>query len=147
MPRPLKSGFALLAIVVATACAPAFWQGVSEGLASTAPAATTKLMIFGGQGHKTYLGCLSCSQFDTESIFNEYGTYGSAYSAQSVRNAYSQFGSQYSATSACNPYASDPPVIVDGNGRYYGRLTVNVSRSDAPRSQELRAWLAAVCEH
>ena len=80
-------------------------------------------------------------------FFNEYGTHGSQYSPESIMNQYSEFGSQYSATSACNPYASDPPVIVDGNGAYYGRLTVNTSRSDGPPNQELRAWLASACEH
>jgi hypothetical protein len=133
-------------VVALSGCSPAFWQGVSQGLAAATPSGT-KLMIFGGPGHQTYLGCLSCSEYDTESIFNEYGTYGSPYSAQSIRNPYSSFGSPYSATSACNPYASDPPVIVDGNGKYYGRLTVNTYRTDGPPTDQLRAWIAAVCAH
>lgn len=104
-------------------------------------------MVFGGSGHKTYLGCLSCNSYNSESVLNSYGSYGSAYSATSIFNAYSEYGSPYSAYSACNPYASDPPVIVDGAGKYYGRLTVNTYRSDGPPTPELRAWVAAVCEH
>ena|SRR5438034_7943010 len=145
---PIRLGRTLLPLapLLVAACSQAFWQGVSQGLAGTAPS-TTKLMVFGGQGHQTYLGCLSCSKYDAESVFNEYGAHGSQYGAESIMNPYSEFGSPYSATSACNPYASDPPVIVDGNGVYYGRLTVNTYRSDGPPNQELRAWLAAACEH
>lgn len=146
MPMQLGRALLLIAGFWAAACSPAFLQGVSQGLAGTAPS-TTKLMVFGGEGHRTYLGCLSCSKYDAESVFNEYGSHGSQYSAESIMNPYSDFGSPYSATSACNPNASDPPVIVDGNGAYYGRLTVNAYRSDGPPSQELRAWLAAACEH
>src|SRR6266480_2158153 len=94
-------------------CNSAFMQGVADGLAA-APSPTptgVKLMVFGGPGHKTYLGCLSCSSYSSESLFNSYGTYGSAYSATSILNAYSEYGSLYGGYSACNPYASDPPVI------------------------------------
>ena len=131
-------------------CSPALWQGVAAGLAAgsaSAPAATnaTKLMVFGGSGHQTYLGCLSCSEYSTESLFNQFGTHGSSYSSESVLNHFSAFGSQFAAFSACNPYASDPPVIVDQRGHYYGRLTVNQTRSDGPPTPELREWLAMVC--
>jgi len=104
-------------------------------------------MVFGGPGHKTYLGCLSCSSYSSESLFNSYGNYGSPYSATSILNAYSEYGSSYGAYSACNPYASDPPVIVNSGGKYYGRLTVSSSRSDGPPTAELRGWIAAVCQH
>src|SRR5919106_5559325 len=106
MGMPLLSRACILVAATLAGCSPAFWQGVSQGLAATAPAAT-KLMVFAGPGHRTYLRCLSCSQYDAESIFNQYGTYGSQYGAQSILNPYSSFGSAYSATSACNPYASD----------------------------------------
>jgi hypothetical protein len=130
-----------LAILVAASCSPGFVQGMSRALAPL----PKKTMVFGGAGHRTYLGCLSCSQYDLESVFNAYGKYGSAYGPESIFNHYSEFGSSYSATSACNPSASDPPVIVDSQGNYYGRLTVNRYRSDAPTGQ-LVAWLAAVCQ-
>lgn len=103
-------------------------------------------MIFGGPGHDTYLGCLSCPEYSGDSVFNEYGSHGNPYGAASIHNSYSQFGSPYSPYSACNPYASDPPVIVDGDGDFYGRLTLNRSHPDATRNGEILAWLAAVCE-
>jgi hypothetical protein len=56
---------------------------------------------------------------------NKYGQHGSAYSSVSIWNHSSTFGSRYSSESACNPYANDPPVIVDSEGEYYGRLSLN----------------------
>jgi hypothetical protein len=57
-----------------------------------------------------------------------------------------EFGSKYSMYSACNPYAVDPPVIVDGNGQFYGRLTLNRYHPQATNNSTLLGWLAAVCE-
>lgn len=85
----------------------------------------TKLMIFGGEGHKTYLGCLNCSEYASDSVFNTYGEPGSTFAVDSIANHYGQFGSPYAIYSACNPYSSDPPVVVDGAGKFYGRLTLN----------------------
>lgn len=97
----------------------AFWNGVAAGLADT-PAtgaassifpSSAELLIFGGQNHKVFLGCLNCSKYESNSVFNNYGTHGSKYSAESIFNTYGEYGSKYSSFSACNPYASDPPVI------------------------------------
>lgn len=70
-----------------------------------------------------YLGRIA-NKYDSDSIFNRYGTYGSRYSTDSVWNDYGSFGSKYSNTSARNKYASSPPVIIK-NKRVIGRLTVN----------------------
>ncbi len=77
---------------------------------STAPAISPnlKLMIFGGANHGTYLGCLNCSEYAADSVWNKYGSSGSPYSAESIFNHYSQFGSPYSTESACNQFATDP---------------------------------------
>jgi len=124
------------------------WQAGLQGLAegSTGGMPSGKLMIFGGSGHDIYLGCVSCASYESDSVANTYGTHGSAYSAQSIMNKYGPYGSKYSATSACNPYATDPPVVVDGSGRYYGRLTVNAYRGDRVKVPSITAWLAAVCQ-
>jgi hypothetical protein len=103
-----------------------------------------KVMIFGGEGHKIYLGCLSCTEYASDSILNEYGSHGSPYQSESIFNPYGRYGSKYDNYSACNPFASDPPVIVDDDGNYYGRLTVNKFK-DPTKSQTVRAWLAGVC--
>lgn len=107
--------------------------------------AQDKIMIFGGPGHDTYLGCLSCSDYSTESVFNEFSQFGSSYSTNSIYNSFSRFGSQFSKFSACSRTASDPPVIVNQDGDYYGRLTINNSHPDQISSREILSWLRRVC--
>ncbi len=46
------------------------------------------LHIYGGKDHDVYLGCLNCDKFNTSSIWNIYGTYGSRYNLLSIWNAY-----------------------------------------------------------
>lgn len=102
-------------------------------------------MVFGGPSHDTYLGCLSCSEYSAESVLNEYGTFGSRYSSTSIFNPYSQYGSKYSAYSACNPYASDPPVVVDPSGNYYGRLTIARYHPERFGGPDVLRWLDSSC--
>ena len=104
------------------------------------------MMVFGGPGNQTYLGCLSCNEYESDSIANQYGTYGSKYSADSLLNPYGNFGSKYSSYGACNPYASDPPVVVDSQGNFYGRLTVNLYHPQRMQDEAVRVLLSAICE-
>jgi len=104
-----------------------------------------KLMIFGGSGHKVYLGCLNCSEFANDSVKNSFGPHGSAFAEESIFNHFGQYGSPYSSESACNEFAIDPPVIVDGNGRFYGRLTLNSLNSELGIGAKLMGWLSAAC--
>lgn len=67
------------------------------------------LLIYGGSDHDVFLGKLNADCYDSESIWNEYGTYGS----------------KYSSYSPWNEYASTPPVVVDSRGNFYGYLTAN----------------------
>jgi hypothetical protein len=97
---------------------------------TTVPIAPPPASTCGGQKivfatDETYLGCLTCSQYSSESIFNQYGNYGSPYSITSVNDQYGMYGSPYSTTSACNPYTVSPPASFDEAGCYYGRLSVN----------------------
>jgi hypothetical protein len=64
-------------------------------------------------------------KYGSNSIFNEYGTYGSEYSSTSIWNNYSTWGSEYSSTSATNSYCQNPPAIVDEDGDIVGYLTAN----------------------
>ena len=100
-------------------------QGYTEGTRTGYNGVSTKLMLFGGKNNKTYLGCLNCTKFEHDSITNEYGTYGSRYALNSIWNIYGTYGSRYSMYSWRNPYATNPPVIVDQAGNYYGYFTVN----------------------
>jgi hypothetical protein len=88
----------------------------------------------------TYLGKIANS-YDKDSIFNEYGTYGSKYSAKSIWNEYGTFGSEYSLESPFNKYSTMPPMIIK-DGEVVGYLSANKSleASIAP------GLLKALCE-
>jgi hypothetical protein len=105
-----------------------------------------KIMIFAGENHKIYLGCLSCNEFASDSVLNEFGHSGSQFSSESIFNHFSQYGSEFSRYSACNSYASDPPVIVDENGNYYGRLTLNLLHPQIGVGNQLTGWLESICK-
>jgi hypothetical protein len=106
--------------------------------------AAPELFLFGGEGHKTFLGCLTCSQFDSASVENQFGK-GSAFDAESIFNHFSEYGSPYSSESACNVYATDPPVIVDRGGNYYGRLTLNQSHPEIGLGRSFISWTMKAC--
>lgn len=88
------------------------------------------LHLYGGADGDEYMGCLNCDSYDGNSIWNEYGTYGSSYNPNSIWNEYGTFGSEYSAYSPWNAYSSEPPGIYDSNGGFYGYLTVNEYMQD-----------------
>jgi hypothetical protein len=89
-----------------------------------------RLMVFGGPDHKVYLGCLNCDPSTYDSIFNKGGPYGHCPGPFDdnlyCRGPFKEFGSSgpFHDQSACGSSASDPPVIVDQNGRYYGRFSI-----------------------
>jgi len=83
------------------------------------------LLIFGGKNHKTFLGCLNCNNFESKSIWNSFGKYGNRFNSNSIWNQFGNFGSEFSADSPWNEFASNPPIIVDKNGKFYGYLTRN----------------------
>ena len=87
------------------------------------------LHIYGGKDHDVYLGCLTCSEYSSESIWNEYSQYGNEYNSNSIWNEYGTYGNEYSSYSPWNEYASNPPVIVDKKGNFYGYFTVNEYKS------------------
>jgi hypothetical protein len=72
-----------------------------------------------------YLGCLNCSKFDFNSIYNPYGPYGNKFSEKSIGNKFSEYGSPYSFKSPWNRYGFFPPVIKDGFKTKIGYLSVN----------------------
>jgi hypothetical protein len=101
--------------------------GTPGGLQRSQP----KLMIFGDENHKTYLGCLNCPESAIDSIFNkscQYGNCRSVFSDDNLfcRGPFREFGSSgpFHDFSACSDSASNPPVIVDGEGHYYGRFSI-----------------------
>lgn len=83
------------------------------------------LYLYGGENNEIFLGCLNCDDYSSNSIWNDYGKYGSNYSSISIWNDYGIYGDDYSIYSPWNEYASDPPIIIDGKGHFYGYLTTN----------------------
>lgn len=81
-----------------------------------------------------------------DSIANKHGTYGSKYSSESIFNNYLDYGSKYSEFGACNRYANDPPVIVDQEGNYYSRLTMNKFHPRIGIGKKLIDFVTSVCE-
>jgi hypothetical protein len=82
------------------------------------------LHLYSNDG-KEYLGKLVTNEYDSDSIWNKYGDYGSKYSTTSIWNTYGDYGSAYSSESAFNEYATKPPKIVDNKGNFIGYLTSN----------------------
>ena len=73
----------------------------------------------------TYIGKITNS-YDSDSIFNDYGTYGSEYNSASIWNQYATFGSEYSSSSPNNSYTSTPPMIIKSQN-IIGYLSANKS--------------------
>lgn len=109
--------------------------------ATSSAAAEKKIMLFGGPNNTTYLGCMNCSHFATDSIHNEFGTYGSDMLVTSIFNDFGQYGSSFSSYSACNELAANPPVVVDQDGVFYGYLTLNNLNPRAITEPRIVAWL------
>jgi hypothetical protein len=83
------------------------------------------LHLYGGMNNKEYLGCLNCNKFSTNSVWNQYGTYGSKFSTTSIWNSYGTYGSAYSIYSPWNKSGMKPPIVVDNGGNFYGYFTIN----------------------
>ena len=96
-------------------------------------AGNSKTMLFGGSGHKEYLGCLECNEFASDSICNGFGKYGNEFSSTGLFNEFSGYGNEFSGKSPWNEYSSsnDVPVLVDESGRFLGYFTINEARRDA----------------
>jgi hypothetical protein len=71
-----------------------------------------------------YVGLISSNKFASESVCNEFGTYGSKFSLKSVRNEFSNYGSRFSSYGAYNEFTSTPPRIWY-QGAALGYLTKN----------------------
>lgn len=132
---------------IASGCA-SVRQGIGQGLqnaaaiyAAQAVPDPPKLMLFGGEGHDVYLGCLNCPNTATDSIFNRFATQGSPFAAESIWNRLGVYASRFSQQGTCNSFAADPPVIVDQYGTFYGRLTVNTNHRQLGIGAQYVGWL------
>jgi hypothetical protein len=83
------------------------------------------LILVADDHNKTYLGKLTTNEFDADSIYNQFGTYGNKFSSTSIWNEFGVYGNQFSSYSPFNQFTTTPPIIIDGNGNMVGRLSVN----------------------
>jgi hypothetical protein len=104
---------------------------------------TRALLLFGGEDHKTFLGCLNCGTVNSKSVCNSVGHYGSSVSHDSIWNSVGPFGSSVSGKSPWNSVGNDPPIVVDTDGGSYGYFTMNSVHHDRTRIE----WLLAVLEY
>ncbi len=111
------------------------------------PPPNGRLELWGGANYTVFLGCFSCDQFASDSVFNQFGKYGSRFSSTSVSNHFSAFGSQFDTNSACNPFATNPPIILNTSTQRYTELTLNQLRPFAERDATVVTLLKSViCE-
>jgi hypothetical protein len=115
----LRSGTASVTVQVEgrTASIPVNVQAPSTNVCSLIAGAS----VIGDDGR--YLGRFT-NRYDSESVLNEYGSYGSRYATNSTNNDYGTYGSRYGSLSARNPYTSTPPIIVK-SGVAIAYYTVN----------------------
>ena len=99
------------------------------------------LLLFGDDDHKTFLGCLNCGRFETNSVCNRFGEYGSRFSEKSIWNRFGEFGSKVSDKSPWNKFATNPPVIVDGDGNSYGYFTSSRYHTSRTRNEFFLVFL------
>jgi hypothetical protein len=86
-----------------------------------------------------FLGKISSNKFDSQSIANEFGTYGSKFSSTSIFNEFGTYGSPFSNKSAFNEFATSPPSIFI-NSKSVGFLTTNTFKT--PR---IDTWAVVAC--
>src|SRR6267142_2226831 len=94
-------------------------------VSSSAFAQNVALLLFGGPGHKTFLGCLNCSKFSDASVCNKFGSVGSKFSPDSIWNKFGTYGSKFSSESPWNKFSFEAPIIVDKDGNSYGYFSAN----------------------
>ncbi len=94
--------------------------------AGPAGAQEQEYLLYGGRDLNIFLGCLNCSRFDGDSVWNKAGAYGSEHDRSTIWSKASPYGSPYNDLSPWHPHSTDAPVVRDRSGRSYGRFTRNV---------------------
>ena len=82
-------------------------------------------VIIAQDSNNTFLGKVT-SSFDSQSIFNEFGTYGNEFSSKSIWNEFSSFGNEFNSNSPFNEISSSPPMLIN-NRKILGYLSANKS--------------------
>lgn len=82
-------------------------------------------------------------------MFRQNGQHGPGGLGDNIWSSMGHFGTSYGDYSPWNSTASDPPVIVDAQGKYYGRFVVlsrhsSFGHSERTKVPELVRVLAAI---
>lgn len=80
-------------------------------------------VLIASNGNFFFLGKIT-NKYDSDSVLNKYGNYGSKYSSDSIWNKYGDYGGKYSSYSPFNRYTSSPPKIYIGD-TFWGYLSTN----------------------
>lgn len=83
-----------------------------------------RILILGGSNQDEFLGCISCSEFESDSVWNDMSQYGWN-NRFGKWNPFGPHKNPYSSNSACNRMATSPPILVDAEGTLYGSLSIN----------------------
>lgn len=104
---------------------------------ATAPSPTTSvtLYLFSNEPSPVYLGCFNCNPFDSESICNQFGTYGGEFASRSIWNEFGTYGGQFSTYSPWNSFSSSGPSLVGSDNRSYGYFTTNSFKGNRTSNQ------------
>ena len=87
-------------MVAPLACSSDTLSGDSDNDFGYVSKPSTVLYIYAGANEKDYLGKLNASRYDSESIWNPYGTYGNKYNSKSIWNQYGTYGNKYKSNRA-----------------------------------------------
>ena len=115
--RYLRLFFAVILIAIST---------------SSMSAQRYRIIAYDGEDYTVYLGNFTDS-FDTNSIWNSFGTYGNQFSSESIWNEFGEYGNEYSSYSPWNEYSSNPPILVDDEWNIVDYFSCGYLASDRMR--------------
>ena len=93
--------------------------------------------IIAQDSKNTMLGKI-VNSYNSDSIFNDYGTYGNDFSGSSIWNGFSTFGNEFNSYSPFNEYSSKPPMLIK-QGKIVGYLSANKSIKNSISPNLLKA--------
>ena len=120
LPRLASVPVIVLLAISTVSCASLARAIVAQDFGNPAYGGSERLLLFSSDND--FHGCLNCSRYDSDSICNQYGTYGNRYDSKSIWNSYG-IGSIYNSKSPFNQYGQGLK-IVDEAGAFYGYLKI-----------------------
>ena len=112
----------------------AYQRDVAPPAPLPAPVIPTASVLVAADG--TFLGNVNDYTFDSDSIANSFGTYGSTFNSLSIWNEFGTYGSEFNSLSPWNAFTSTPPCIVE-NGACVVFVTANTILQPAIHPNDL----------